>query len=111
MSDAGRREAEDARRDAEIRRLHRGRPRSRFARWSGAALAALVALAWSSPGLRPGDFFSERRLANLERFLGELRPYPLQGRDFDFTVAAAWAGEVLRDSGRLRRRLSAAAGR
>ncbi len=87
------------RRDAEIRRLHRERPRSRFVRWSGAALVALVALAWSSPGLRAGDFFSARRLANLERFLRELRPYPLQGRDFDFSIATAWAGEVLNDRG------------
>ncbi len=99
MSGAEQRDAENARRDAEIRRLHRGRPRSRFARWSGAALAALVVLAWSSPGLRASDFFSERRLANLERFLGELRPYPLQGRDFDLGVAVAWAGEVLSDRG------------
>ncbi len=86
-------------RDAEIRRLYRSRPRSRFVGWSGVALAALVALAWSSEGLRPGDFFSERRLTNFERFLGELRPYPLQGRDFDLGTAAAWAGEVLSDRG------------
>ncbi len=87
------------RRDAEIRRLYRQRPRSRFTRWSGAALGVLVVLAWSSDELRPGSFFSERRLANLERFLGELRPYPLQGRDFDFSVAADWAGEVLSERG------------
>ncbi len=91
MSDAGR--------DAEIRRLYRRRPRSRFVRWSGVALVALVALAWSSSGLRPENFLNERRLANLERFLGELRPYPLQGRDFDVGIAVAWAGEVLSDRG------------
>ncbi|MCP3960434.1 MAG: ABC transporter permease subunit [bacterium] len=87
------------RRDLEIRRLYRARPRSRFARWSGAALVLLVALAWSSSELRFGDYFSERRMANLERFLGELRPYPLQGKDFDLSVAASWAGEVLRGKG------------
>ena len=81
-------------RDAEIRRLYRKRPRSRFVRWSGLALAALVVLAWSSRGLRPSDFFTERRMANLERFLGELRPYPLQGKEFDVSVALSWAGEV-----------------
>ncbi len=62
------------RRDLEIRRLYRARPRSRFARWSGAALVLLVALAWSSSELRFGDYFSERRMANLERFLGETEP-------------------------------------
>ncbi len=86
-------------RDAEIRRLYRLRPRSRFVRLSAVALAVLVALAWSSRGLRAADLLSERRLANLERFLGELRPYPLQGRDFDLHLAAAWAGEVLREKG------------
>ena len=86
-------------RDAEIRRLHRRRPRSRFARWSGAALCALVIFSWWTGDFSPGDLFSERRLANLERFLGELRPYPLQGRDFDVRVAASWAGEVLRERG------------
>ena len=87
------------RRDAEIARLYHRRPRSRFARWSGAALVLLVILAWSSRELRPGDFFSPRRLANLERFLGELRPYPLQGKDFDFSVAASWAAELMAEKG------------
>ena len=97
MSDVGHR-------DAEVRRLHGQRPRSRFMRWSGLAITILVVLAWSSEGLRPWgpseeSLFSERRLANLERFLGELRPYPLQGKDFDFQAAIAWAGEVLNDRG------------
>ena len=86
-------------RNDEIRRLHRQRPRSRFARWSGAALCALVVFSWWTGDFRPGDLFSERRLANLERFLGELRPYPLQGRPFEVSTAAAWAGQVLRERG------------
>ncbi len=96
MSD-GRHASDD--RDLEIRRLHSQRPRSRFVRWSALAITALVVLAWSSDGLWPDGLFSERRLANLERFLGELRPYPLQGKDFDLSVATAWAGEVLSERG------------
>ncbi len=86
-------------RDDEIRRLHRRRPRSRFLRWSTLALTSLVVLAWSSDGLRFTDFLTERRLTNLERFFGELRPYPLQGQDFDTSVAITWASEVLSDRG------------
>lgn len=94
--------AEDAR-GAEIDRLYRSRTRSRFARWSGLAFLALVALAWSSPALRPGDFLTERRLANLRRFLGELRPYPLQDGEFgvgqSLRVAWRWALEILTERG------------
>ena len=98
--------AEDARaaeRDREITRLYWNRSRSRFARWSGVAFLALVALAWSSPALRPGDFFSERRLANLRRFLGELLPYPLQSGEHDVVaslgIAWTWTLEMLIDRG------------
>jgi len=86
-------------RDLEIRRLHRERPRSRFVRASGYLLGLLVVLAWSNAELWPGDLLSERRMQNLERFLGELRPYPLQGRDFDLAIAASWAGEILSERG------------
>ncbi len=97
MSEPGGRESDG--RDDEIRRLYRQRPRSRFARLSGLGLIVLVALAWSSAELRSADYSSPRRQANLERFLGELRPYPLQGRDFDLQVAASWAGEILSERG------------
>ena len=86
-------------RDLEIRRLHRRRRQSPFVRWSCAAFLLLVAVSWANGDLWPGDLFSERRMANLDRFLSELRPYPLQGRDFDFSVATAWAGEILREKG------------
>lgn len=94
---------QQATRDAEIRRLYRNRPRSLFARWSAAAFAALTVVVWWSPALRPGDFFSERRLGNLRRFLGELLPYPLQTADHDLgtalRIAWAWTLELLADRG------------
>ncbi len=86
-------------RDREILLLYRRRPRSPFARWSAVLLAALAAYSWLSGEFRPGELLSQRRLANLERFLGELVPYPLQGREFDLGVAARWAGEVLETRG------------
>ncbi|MCH9647439.1 MAG: ABC transporter permease subunit [Deltaproteobacteria bacterium] len=86
-------------RDQEIQRLYRERPRSGFLRWSAFASLLLVIFAWSKKELWNEEFFSERRSANFERFLGELRPYPLQGTDFDLGVAAAWAGDVLAEKG------------
>lgn len=86
-------------REAEIRRLRRERPRSRLIRWTAVLLGALVVGSWQAGDFDPGSFASERRLRNLERFLGEIRPFPLQGREFDWTTAIHWAGGVLSDKG------------
>jgi phosphonate transport system permease protein len=82
-----------------IRALWRRRPRSRFARWSVLALAALAVYSWVAGDFGLGDLLAERRLDNLRRFLGELRPYPLQGAEFDAGVALAWAAGLLREKG------------
>jgi phosphonate transport system permease protein len=82
-----------------LRALRRTRPRNRFGRWSALALAALAAYSWLAGDFGLADLFSARRVENLRRFLGELRPYPLQGVDFDSGVALAWAAGVLREKG------------
>ena len=71
--------------------LRRTRPRARFARWTG-VLAALLALhAWTLGPMDFGDLFSERRLANLERFL-EVEVVPPEVRRGE-TSWIAWAAE------------------
>ena len=75
--------------------LYRERPRRRFARASGLALFALAVWAWTSGRFSLGALASERSRANLERFLGELRPHPLQGQAWDFGLAWRWAVDVL----------------
>lgn len=82
-------------RELEIRRLRRSRARSRFVRWSFVLFAALVAYAWLGGGLAPGDLFTARQARNLDRFLTEITPYPLQGRPFDLGVLLDWAGDLL----------------
>jgi phosphonate transport system permease protein len=67
-------------------------------RWSVAALLLLGAYSWIAGGFR-FDLLTSRRLGNLGRFLGELRPFPLRGREFDLAVALEWAGELLHDRG------------
>lgn len=81
-------------RDARIRRLEKERPRSRFLRLSGLLALALVAFAWGTGGFDWAGMLSPRKLANLERFLAEIRPYPLRGVSWDWGVAWAWATEV-----------------
>ncbi len=85
-------------REVEVRRLRRDRPRDAFVRRSVAGLALLGVYCWVAGGFR-ADLLTPRRLANLERFLGELRPHPLQGREWDWGVASEWALGILGDRG------------
>ncbi|HYC90447.1 MAG TPA: ABC transporter permease subunit [Thermoanaerobaculia bacterium] len=86
-------------REETVRALYRRRPRSIFLRVSCAAVMVLVALSWGSGGFAADAFLSERRLRNLQRFLTELRPHPLQGREFDVAVAWQWTLDILADRG------------
>lgn len=83
----------------ELARLRRNRPRDRFVRNSLFVFFGLPVVAWWIGGFNVRDAFSARRLANLERFLEEIRPFPLHGRDFDLGVAVAWAGDLWRRTG------------
>ena len=85
-------------REIEVGRLYTERPRQQFVRWSLLVLAVLGVYCWIAGGFNL-DLISSRRLENLSRFLGELRPYPLQGREFDWGVAFDWAAGLLRERG------------
>jgi phosphonate transport system permease protein len=77
-----------------LRILRLSRPRSRFLRWSSALILLLVIAAWWAGDFAPSGFLSPRRLENLQRFLAEIRPYPLHDRPWDWGVAWAWARDV-----------------
>ncbi len=91
-----------------VRELRRTRPVDRFARRSVALIALLVAATWlfgvlDLPALARDAFVddfatlreeSARAHANVTRFLGEVRPYPLHGRPWDTAVAARWATDL-----------------
>jgi phosphonate transport system permease protein len=78
-------------RDRRIAELRRARPRNRFVRASVALLALLAAGSWLLGGFSPASLWSERGRANAARFLGELRPWPLQGDAPDAAAAVDWA--------------------
>jgi phosphonate transport system permease protein len=85
---------------AEIRRLWANRPRSAFVRGSAIALVALAAYAWLFGDLSPADLFSERRLANLRRFLErDAMPVPLREAGFTWGGLLEWAGEIVAERG------------
>ncbi len=83
--------------------LHMQRPRSRALWWSMGALGLLGIYSWTwglaTGDLSFGDTFSARRLQNLERFLGEIRPYPLHGVEWDTGIALDWARTLMSEHG------------
>lgn len=81
-------------RDLEVRRLRALRPRRTFANLSGAAFLGLAIWAWFGDHFQLSDLWTERSAANLQRFLGEIRPWPLQGHDWDWRVWGAWIRET-----------------
>lgn len=80
-----------------IDELRRGRPKNRFVRFSLGGLFVLVLSSWILGSVTGAwslaDFFSERRLANLERFVLEEAIPPL-GADADFSDYLGWARDL-----------------
>jgi len=85
--------------DETIRTLHRERPRNHRLRVGGAAIAALVAYAWSSSDIQISDAFSGRRLVNAQRFLGDVVPFPLRDGAFSWQGLLDWTTRLLSDGG------------
>ena len=89
-----RRDARDPGARDRVAALYRARPRRRLARASALALAGLAGWAWSGGFFSLADLTAPRSRANLERFLGELVPYPLRTGAADPGAAFGWAREV-----------------
>lgn len=77
----------DAERFAEAGRLRRTRRRSLFQRASAAVVLLTVTWSWWFGGFCLTEPLSARRVSNLNRFLGELRP---QAADADVLARRAW---------------------
>ena len=82
------------REDASLNELWRQRECSAFLRWSlcFASVGALGGLMTCLGDL--DDLFSPRRLANLERFLSEVVPYPLSHPEQARETFGEWAGRL-----------------
>lgn len=84
----------------ELRALRASRPRSLFLRVSLLLFAGLLLSSWGLVDLDWDTIFAERRVRNLERFVGEVRPFPLQGQAWDWGVASHWAADLFDRHGR-----------
>ncbi|MCH7867083.1 MAG: ABC transporter permease subunit [Myxococcales bacterium] len=81
-------------RDEVVEELWQNRPRSKFVRASLWAVFGLMILSWALGEFDWADLFSPRRRANLARFLVDVRPYPLQGVDWDWGIAWSWGRDL-----------------
>lgn len=80
--------------NAELKRLHRDRPRRPFVVWSLRAFALVIAASWFFGDFDLARYFDAQRTANLQRFLGEIRPWPLQDAPWNWATAFDWAGDL-----------------
>ncbi|MEZ5976879.1 MAG: ABC transporter permease subunit [Planctomycetota bacterium] len=87
--------ADDAARLARVAELRRRRPVNRYLRVSLVLCGVLGVVAWIAGDLFPRFLFDEASRRNVARFLGELRPEPLQGEPWDWGVFAQWVRETL----------------
>jgi phosphonate transport system permease protein len=82
-----------------VDRLKRERPKSWALRLSGLALLGLGSGSWIAGDFGVTEMFSERRWTNLQNFLRELWPYPLQSAPFDTQVLTHWITDLMRTKG------------
>ena len=82
-----------------LTRLSKQRPSHRSARWSAWALVLLAAGSWIAGDFGADSMLSERRLANMQRFLLELWPHPLQPDSFDISVLLLWVRDLMGEKG------------
>ena len=62
-------------------------------------MAAIVILSWWAGDFNLGSWLTPRRVANLQRFLGELRPWPIQQGDAGPVEVLDWAGSLWSSQG------------
>jgi len=82
-----------------LKSLYKSRPKDRLLRASVLALALLTLFTWSSGTITPGDFFTSRRLENLDRFLTEIVPLPLREGGFELGALWSWARDLFLERG------------
>ncbi|MEM7202814.1 MAG: ABC transporter permease subunit [Planctomycetota bacterium] len=84
---------------ASVDQLRRGRPRDHWVRGSLWAFAAILLAPWVCGVFDFADAFTDRRAANLQRFLQQLWPFPLQGVPWDSAVAWTWVTTLWHERG------------
>ncbi len=86
-------------RQHEIRRLWKRRPVSRLLRWNLFGALLLIPLAWWLADVEWGELLSSNRWEDVQRFAGDIYPYPLRDRPFDARILWAWVSDIWQEGG------------
>lgn len=70
--------------------LYRQRPRRTFVIWSLRVFLGIILVSWLAGDFQVAGWLTPARSANLNRFLGEVRPWPLQHSEWDWSIAWEW---------------------
>ncbi len=62
-------------------------------------MALIVVVSWWAGDFSPGQWMTARRVMNLQRFLGELRPWPLQQENSQWSDVWPWAANLWHGQG------------
>lgn len=89
---------------ADIARLRAARPRDRFVRLTLLAFACLLVGVWFTGEFALAEFDWDRRMANCQRFLGQVLPFPVQqATEASFTeklgLAGRWFSDLWQEQG------------
>ena len=81
------------------KQLHAQRPRRPFVTWSLRLFGLMVMISWLVGDFHLSGFLDVQRLSNLQRFLQDIRPWPLRDAAWDHGVAWNWAWSLWQDRG------------
>lgn len=79
--------------------LYRARPKTNFVRLSLLVMALLISYTWIGGGFLSSNNSIIQRTENLERFVGELKPYELRGESFNIYSYLSWAKTMMAEKG------------
>lgn len=83
-----------------LRKLWKGRGLSYFLRGSALVFVIGLVLAWSGSDDWAPKISWERRMVNLERFLGDVVPHPVSEANGDWSLLMPWVSEQMEDGGK-----------
>lgn len=86
-------------RDQRIQGLFRQRPTSLFLRLNVVGVLILFVAAWVQLDVNWSDMFSQRRAENLRRFAGEVYPFALRDKPFEFGAMWGWFSKIWAERG------------
>ena len=82
-----------------LTQLYIARPKTNFVRLSLLVMALLISYAWIGGGFLSSNNSVIQRTENLERFVGELKPYELRGESFNIYSYLLWLKTMMAEKG------------